>query len=50
VALFPFVRQFAAVDAQWFESSPYSATRKWLRGWVESDLFKKIMVKPQVVI
>lgn len=50
VALIPFVRQFAAVDAQWFESSPYSATRKWLRGWVESDLFKKIMAKPQVVI
>lgn len=45
VALFPFVRQFAAVDANWFEASPYSATRQWLRGWVESDLFKKIMVK-----
>lgn len=46
VALFPFVRQFAAVDAGWFEASPYPATRQWLRGWVESDLFKKIMAKP----
>lgn len=45
VALFPFVRQFAAVDAAWFETSPYPATRKWLRGWVESDLFKRIMAK-----
>ena len=48
VALFPFVRQFAAVDASWFDSSPYPATRKWLRGWVESELFKKIMAKPSV--
>lgn len=45
VALFPFVRQFAAVDAAWFETSPYPATRRWLRGWVESDLFKRIMAK-----
>lgn len=45
VALFPFVRQFAAVDAAWFETSPYPATRQWLRGWVESDLFKRIMAK-----
>jgi glutathione S-transferase len=48
VALFPFVRQFAAVDAGWFEASPYPATRQWLRGWVESDLFKKIMAKPPI--
>jgi glutathione S-transferase len=46
VALFPFVRQFAAVDASWIDSSPYPATREWLRAWVESDLFKKIMLKP----
>lgn len=48
VALFPFVRQFAAVDVGWFEASPYPATRQWLRGWVESDLFKKIMAKPTI--
>ena len=47
VALFPFVRQFAAVDAAWFEASPYPATRTWLRGWLESALFKQIMAKPQ---
>lgn len=49
VALFPFVRQFAAVDAAWFEASPYPATRQWLHGWLESPLFKKIMAKPQGV-
>lgn len=47
VALFPFVRQFAGVDASWFASSPYPATRRWLEGWVASDLFKLIMAKPQ---
>lgn len=46
VALFPFVRQFAAVDTAWFDASPYPATRQWLRGWVESALFKKVMAKP----
>lgn len=50
VALFPFVRQFAAVDASWFDASPYPATRQWLRGWVESELFKKIMAKPQAAV
>lgn len=49
VALFPFVRQFAAVDAAWFEASPYPATRQWLRGWVESDLFICIMAKSLIV-
>lgn len=48
VALFPFIRQFAAVDTSWFDASPYSATRQWLRGWVENDLFKKIMAKPTI--
>jgi glutathione S-transferase len=48
IALFPFVRQFAAVDVNWFDASPYPATRKWLRGWVESELFKKIMAKLSV--
>jgi len=45
VAIFPFVRQFAAVDAAWFASSPYPATRRWLEGWIESMLFKQIMAK-----
>ncbi|MDO9024035.1 glutathione S-transferase [Zwartia sp.] len=45
VAIFPFVRQFAAVDAVWFAASPYQATRRWLEGWIESALFKQIMAK-----
>ena len=47
VALFPFVRQFAAVDAVWFAQSAYISTRQWLSAWIESELFKQIMHKQQ---
>jgi glutathione S-transferase len=46
VALFPFVRQFAAVDPAWFSSSPFPSVRRWLAHWTESELFKQIMAKP----
>ncbi len=45
MAVFPFVRQFAAVDAAWFAAAPYPKLRAWLTGWVESDLFKSVMTK-----
>ena len=48
VAIFPFVRQFAAVDPTWFAQSPWVATRAWLNGWLESVLFKTIMDKALV--
>jgi glutathione S-transferase len=43
VALAPFIRQFSAVDPQWFASSPYPALRAWLQRFVESALFKAVM-------
>lgn len=46
VAIFPFVRQFAAVDAQWFSAADFPALRGWLQGWVESELFLGVMAKP----
>jgi glutathione S-transferase len=45
IAIFPFVRQFAAVDAAWWEVAPYPKCRAWLKRWVESDLFKGVMEK-----
>ena len=45
VAIFPFVRQFAAVDAGWFAQDLWPATRAWLEGWLQSPLFKTIMDK-----
>jgi glutathione S-transferase len=48
IAIFPFIRQFAAVDLAWFETSPYSKLRAWLNGWIESELFKSVMQKQAV--
>lgn len=45
IAIFPFVRQFAAVDADWFENSPYPKLRAWLKNWVEGELFLSVMQK-----
>jgi len=45
VAIFPFIRQFAAVDAEWFASSPYPRLRVWLEEWLESALFTEVMQK-----
>ena len=45
IAIFPFVRQFAHVDKQWFEQSPYPKLIEWLNAWLESDLFLSIMDK-----
>jgi glutathione S-transferase len=45
IAIFPFIRQFAAVDSTWFEQSDYPKLRAWLNGWINSDLFKSIMTK-----
>lgn len=45
VAIFPFVRQFSMVDADWFERAPYPALRRWLERWLGSPLFLDIMQK-----
>jgi len=43
IALFPFVRQFAATDAAWFAALPLPALQSWLDALVGSDLFAAIM-------
>jgi glutathione S-transferase len=44
-AIFPFVRQFAAVDAAWWAASPWSATRRWHDAWAGSALMDACMQK-----
>lgn len=44
-AIFPFVRQFAAVDRDWWASTPYKAVRQWLQSHLDSALFARIMRK-----
>ncbi len=45
IAIFPFIRQFAHVDRDWFYEQPYPHIQKWLLGLLDSDLFKTIMRK-----
>lgn len=45
IALFPFVRQFAAVEPAWFDGLPLPALQSWLRGWLAHDLFSRAMAK-----
>lgn len=45
VALFPFVRQFAATDPEWFNALPLPALRQWLESLVTSALFRSIMTR-----
>ena len=50
VAIFPFVRQFVAVDDGWFASVAYPKLRIWLANLVESELFLSVMQKHPVWI
>lgn len=45
LALMPFLRQFAAVDPEWFEALDLPALRSWLNGWLASALFAACMRK-----
>jgi glutathione S-transferase len=43
IAIFPFVRQFAATDRFWFDGQPLCGIKKWLDELVNSMLFETIM-------
>ncbi|MEM8694646.1 MAG: glutathione S-transferase [Pseudomonadota bacterium] len=45
IALFPFVRQFAATDRAWFDAQPWPDLRNWLDRHLESSLFAMAMVR-----
>lgn len=45
IALFPFIRQFAAIDPDWFAAQPLPQLQAWLEGLLASDLFGAVMGK-----
>ncbi|MBL1320631.1 MAG: glutathione S-transferase [Methylophaga sp.] len=47
IVIFPFIRQFAFSDMNWFEIAPYPKLRAWLIALIDSVLFQKTMVKYQ---
>ena len=46
IGLFPFVRQFAAVDRLWFDAQPLPHLQTWIANWAASALFAQTMFKP----
>ncbi|MBU2966725.1 glutathione S-transferase [Amphritea sp. 2_MG-2023] len=45
IAIFPFIRQFAHVDRDWFYSAPYPDLQRWLDYHLTSPLFLSVMKK-----
>jgi len=53
IGIFPFVRQFAMVDMNWFDQAPYPKLQQWLSGFTGSDaseaqLFSSVMEKHEI--
>ena len=44
-AIFPFIRQFANHDREWFDSQGWNNVHKWLEENLSSDEFKICMIK-----
>lgn len=45
IAIFPFIRQFAHTDMDWFNAQDLPALQAWLEGHKQSSLFKGVMKK-----
>lgn len=45
IAIFPFIRQFANTDRDWWKTSAYQKTGAWLERHTSSSLFLGIMTK-----
>ena len=45
IALFPFIRQYAFVDKDWFNQLPFNKLQQWLNHLLNSDLFNQVMKK-----
>lgn len=45
IAIFPFIRQFAGVEKDWFANSKYTQLRQWLNVFLNSEQFKTIMFR-----
>lgn len=45
MAILPFIRQFAHVDRNWFDHSPYPRLQSWLSTLLKQTLFTSVMHK-----
>ena len=46
IGIFPFVRQFAATDPEWWATQALPAVQAWLAQWLQAPLFEAAMRKP----
>ncbi|MGD9809865.1 MAG: glutathione S-transferase [Sphingobium sp.] len=44
-AIMPFIRQFAGVDREWFDTQPLPHLKAWLAGHLASSLFDAVMMR-----
>ncbi len=45
ITIFPFIRQFAHVDKEWFFNTRYIRLQQWLLSQLNGDIFKVVMKK-----
>ncbi len=45
IAIFPFIRQFAAIEPEWFAAQPLPRLQFWLEALAGSELFAAVMPK-----
>ena len=45
IAIFPFIRQYAFVNKNWFDNNGYVYLHNWLEKWLKSELFLSVMQK-----
>lgn len=48
IAIFPFVRQLAGVDKDWFALAPYPKLQRWLKEFIDSESLVAVMEKYSV--
>lgn len=48
MAIFPFVRQFAAIEPKWFAQLALSAVQRWFQGWTQNPIFVASMTKTPI--
>ncbi|PHR91201.1 MAG: glutathione S-transferase [Robiginitomaculum sp.] len=47
-AIFPFIRQFANVERDWWDTPRFPVLHAWLEGFLDTDIFKHVMQKHPV--
>ena len=50
IAIFPFIRQFANTDRDWFDAQSWPNLQAWLAGHLASERFARIMAKHDLFV